>query len=308
MIYRFGTLLSLFCLLHAGCKPPAEETGKLNVVASIEPLAYFAEKVGGRYVSVSVMVPPGGNPHSYEPTPKQMSTLSGATVFIKAGSGVEFELDWMPRILSLNPSLQVCDVSKGITFIAMKEAHSHDKDHDHEDEHGHHEGETAHRHEGNDPHFWLAPKNAVLITRNIEKAFASADPSNKEYFRANSEKLVAELGALHREIAKTLEPVRNRRFLVFHPAWGYYAAAFGLEQLSAEEEGKSLTPRQLREVIGKAKANNIRVVFISAQFSVQQAEAIARGIGGMTKIVDPLARDYQQNLRNATEAFSSAMR
>jgi zinc transport system substrate-binding protein len=95
---------------------------------------------------------------------------------------------------------------------------------------------------------------------------------------------------------------------VFHPAWGYYAAEFGLEQLAAEEEGKTLTPRQIQRIIETARSNGIRVIFVSPQFSSVQAEAIARDIGGVTRVVDPLARDYQENLRRATESFSGAMR
>jgi len=297
-IRRFGALCSLLllCLLHAGCRP-SPQSATLHVVASIAPLAYFAERVGGRYVTVSLMVPPGGNPHSYEPTPKQMSALAEAALFVKAGSGVEFELDWMPRFLSLNSRLKVCDASEGVTLMALHREEEGDE---------HQEGEN-HRHEGIDPHYWMSPENAIFITRNIEKALSAADPSHKAYYRANAGKLVAELLELHREIAGRLGSLENRRFLVFHPAWGYYATAFGLEQTAAEDEGKSLTPRKLQAVIGKARKNGIRVVFVSPQFSTVQAEAIARDIGGVTGTVDPLARDYQENLRRATAAFIRGM-
>lgn len=301
MIHRMRSLLFvlLLLLLQNGCSA-SPESGRLRIVTSIAPLAYFAERIGGDRIAVSVMVPPGGNPHSYEPTPRQMSALSDAALFVKAGSGVEFELDWMPRMLSLNPELRVCDASEGVTLISMNRQEP-------ADEEAHH-GDAAHHHHGRfDPHYWLSPENGVVIARNIEKALVHADPSHRERYAANADELVAELEALHLDIRNRLAPLKNRSFLVFHPAWGYYAAAFGLKQIAAEEEGKTLTPRQLQEVIELARAAGIRVVFVSPQFSTLQAEAIARDIGGVTGTVDPLARDYQENLRQATGAFLRAM-
>jgi len=299
MIHRTVALLSMLMilLLQNGCVT-TPENGRLQVVTSIVPFAYFVERIGGNHVAVTSMVPPGGNPHSYEPTPRQMSALSGASLFVKAGSGVEFELDWMPRILSLNPELQICDASEGVRLIAMNhEDHAQDK-------HIH----AAHDHGRFDPHYWLSPENGIIIARNIEKALILVDPDRRERYAANADEVVSELEALRLDIRSRLEPVRNRRFLVFHPAWGYYADEFGLQQIAAEEEGKTLTPRQLQKVIEQARASDIRVVFISPQFSNVQAEAIARDIGGRTGTVDPLAHDYMDNLSKATDAFSGAMR
>jgi len=295
----------MILLLQNGCVN-TPENGRLQVVTSIVPFAYFVERIGGDHVAVTAMVPPGGNPHSYEPTPRQMSSLSGASLFVKAGSGVEFELDWMPRILSLNPELQICDASEGVRLIAVNhEDHAHEKRTHAEDL----RKDADHHHHGRfDPHYWLSPENGIIIARNIEKALILVDPERRERYTANADEVVSELEALRFDIRSRLEPVRNRRFLVFHPAWGYYADEFGLKQIAAEEEGKTLTPRQLQKVIEQARAADIRVVFISPQFSNVQAEAIARDIGGRTGTVDPLAHDYMDNLRKATDAFSGAMR
>ncbi|MBM3162876.1 MAG: ABC transporter substrate-binding protein [Chlorobi bacterium] len=291
-------VMTLILLCQQGCSSKPSESKRISIVTSIEPLAYFAERIGGDHVSVSVMVPPGGNPHSYEPTPRQMTALSVATLFVKAGSGVEFELDWMPRFLSLNPGLRICDASEHVKLLPAARQ---------EEAHGHDEVGPDHRHGRNDPHFWLSPENGIRIARNIERALKEADPPHAEEYAANTAELVGELQALHRETAQRLSPLKNRRFLVFHPAWGYYAAAFGLEQIAAEEEGKTLTPRQLQRVIEIARTGGIRVVFVSPQFSKVQAESIARDIGGVTITVDPLARDYQENFRKATTAFLQAM-
>jgi zinc transport system substrate-binding protein len=282
----------LLVLVLQGCAFDSG-SGKLQVITSIEPLAYFVERIGGERVSVSVMVPPGGDPHSYEPTPRQMVRLASAAMFVKAGSGVEFELNWMPRFLELNKGLRICDASSGVQLIPM----SHDGD-----VYG-----GGHTHGRYDPHFWLSPANARVLAANIERSLAAADPSHQAVYAANRSALDKELQTLQGELHRRLSGVTNRRFIVFHPAWGYYARDFGLEQIAVEQEGKTVTPVQMVRVIEAARAHDIRIVFVSPQFSSVQADAIARDIGGKTVMIDPLSRDYQDNLRRATAAFSGGM-
>lgn len=288
ILTKFYFFLPFFAMFLSGCVRQAE-TGKLPIVASIAPLAYFAERIGGDHVSVSVMVPPGGNPHSYEPSPRQMARLGEAALFIKAGSGVEFELDWMDRFLSISPALKVCNGVEGVRLLRLKH------------------GGCSHHDEPYDPHYWLSVANGIVIAKNVERALAALDPARSAEYEANFQKLLAELQLLDREIQQKLAGVKKRRFLVFHPAWGYYADSFQLEQIAVEEEGKTLTPRQMQRVIEKAKANDIGVVFVSPQFSRSQAETIALEIGGTTRSVDPLSSDYQDNLRRATSAFFESM-
>jgi zinc transport system substrate-binding protein len=294
---RAGYLIAAsFCMLLSLIQPGCTGNRKpvrLQVVVSIEPLSYFVRRIGGKEVSVSVMVPPGGNPHSYEPTPRQMTALGEAALFVKAGSGVEFELDWMQKFVSLNPGLRICNASDSVRLIPIS----------------HFDGEAGEKsHHGRyDPHYWLSPANGITIAGNVEKALSEADPAHRSLYEANAAALVGELQSLRSEISGKLAGVKNRRFLVFHPAWGYYAEAFGLEQIAAEEEGKTLTPQQMIRVIDKARAERIKVIFVSPQFSTVQAEAIARDIGGATGMVDPLSGDYEENLRKATAAFQKEM-
>ncbi|TNJ38723.1 ABC transporter substrate-binding protein [Chlorobaculum thiosulfatiphilum] len=291
-------LLALCFALLPGCAARQPESGKIQVVASIEPLAWFAGRIGGDRVAVSVMVPAGGNPHTYEPTPRQMAEVSRAALFVKAGSGVEFELDWMGRLVELNKNMAVCNASEGVTLLPMSET-EHDaavEPDRHHHEHGHF-----------DPHFWLSPANARVIAKNVERSLVALDPAGKAQFAANAAALDKELQALDGEIRERLAGVKRRRFLVFHPAWGYFARDYGLEQIAAEEEGKTLTPRQMARVIDEARRGGIRVVFVAPEFSSAQADAIARDIGGQTVTVDPLSRNYVENLRKAATAFARSL-
>ncbi|MBL6956575.1 MAG: zinc ABC transporter substrate-binding protein [Chlorobium phaeobacteroides] len=264
----------------------------IRVVTSIEPLSFFVKRVGGDRVHVAVMVPPGANPHSYEPRPAQMAETAKAHLFVKAGSGIEFELAWMNKLIALRSTMTVCNASQDVGLREMSERN-----------HGH-----THEHSRSDPHFWLSPDNAILIARNVERSLVALDPVHADEYAENLRKLEAQLISLKREITRKLSGIKNRSFMVFHPAWGYYAAAFNLKQIAAEEEGKELTPKKMQSVIRQARAEGVRVVFVSPTFSTLQAETIAREIGGVTRPVDPLSGEYIANLRQATGAFVESMR
>lgn len=280
--------------MACGCeKTHADE--KLNVVTTIMPLEYFIKAIGGDRVSVMVMVAPGANPHTYEPLPSQMRVLSNADLYVKSGSGIEFELAWMDKIKGFNKNMAVCDASKGIRLIPMQE-HACNSGHEAE----------AHFHGQGDPHIWLSPDNAILIAANIRDALIKLDPEEREFYAKNFSDLAIELHKLKREIRDRLDKIENKKFMVFHPAWGYFAADFGLVQITAECSGKEPTPRQLKELIKLARDKKIKVVFASPQFSQRSAQVIAREIGGRVVVIDPLSGDYIENLRKTAEALYKA--
>lgn len=290
----FSFLLSIITL--QGCVQEVPQPKRLKVVASIEPLAYFVERIGGDRVLVSVMVPPGANPHSYDPTPKQMVQLGEAALFVKAGSGVEFELNWMDRFLELNRNLKVCDASAGVALIPVSPADSLDA-----------APREVQGQPMSDPHYWLSVRNARVIAANVEQALAALDPGNRARYAANRAALDTQLRSLDIDIRRKLSGSSGRSFLVFHPAWGYFAKDYGLVQIAAEEEGKTLTPVQMERIIGRARAERIKTIFVAPQYSTAQASAIARDIGGTTVVADPLSREYQANLMRVAEVISRSM-
>jgi len=226
---------------------------KIKVMTTILPLAEFTERVGGDRVEVFVMIPGGGNPHTYEPTPGQMRSASEAELYVKIGTQIEFETAWMGRLKALNREMAVCDASKGIKLIGMKE-------HSHNGERG-----PGCSHGGEDPHTWLSPLNAIIMTANIRDSLTEID---------------------------------------LHPAWGYYAADNGLNELAVEYHSKDPTPRQMTRLIKKARDLGIKAVFLSPQFSRRSADTIAREIGGRVEFVDPLAKDYVENLKKVTNMLA----
>ena len=150
-----------------------EGRGKLKVVVTILPQAEFVEKVGGNMVKVTVMVPPGANPHTYEPTPRQLVEVSEADIYFQVGSGIDFERSFMRKIIEVNRRMLVVNCSEGIKIV------------------------------DGDPHVWLSPRNAEVMVRNIYKGFAALDPENEEYYRRNMEVYVEELRKLDEAVSYT---------------------------------------------------------------------------------------------------------
>ncbi len=277
-----------FCVVFlAGCAVwrsvcSGEESSRLMVAVTIAPLASFVEEVTKDAADVMVMVPPGADPHTYEPTPSQLAGLSDADVYVKLGSGMDFEQVWMKKLRSLNKKMLICDSGEGIALIDAGEGGSCC---------------AGRRHAGKDPHIWLSPSNAMIMVRNIERTLSSADPDNADFYAVNARNYIVELSEAERHIRKVLGPFRGKAFVVFHPAWGYFAADYGLEEVTIQAGGKEPAARELTGLVKRAKDLGVKVIFVSPQFSKKSAEVIVREIGAQAVEVDPLSKDYIDNIR-----------
>jgi zinc transport system substrate-binding protein len=282
-------LIASSAIVAASCTQQAESATELAVVVTILPQAEFVENIAGDKVGVTVMVPPGASPHTYEPTPGQMEGLSRAKMYAKVGSGVEFELAWMDKLLDQNEDMLVVDCSKGIKLQQMAAGD---------------EDEPA----GSiDPHIWMSPRNAQIMVQNIANGLIQIDPGNRAYYEQNRDAYLQKLAQLDQDIQDGLSGVKNRIFMVYHPAFGYFARDYDLTMLPIEAEGKEPTPAGLQHLIEQAKEHNICVVFAEPQFNPQSAKAIADAIDGRVVFIDPLARDYLTNLRTLLGELVQAM-
>jgi len=277
-------LITLLVASAMSCIRNEEKSDKIGVVVTILPQAEFVEKVGSDKVNITVMVPPGADLHTYEPTPSQMTALSQAQIYTKVGSGVEFELTWMDKLIEQNEDILVVDCSQGIDLIEMV------GEHDHEDE------EDEHEHGTLDPHIWMSPANAKIMVQNICDGLVQVDPDNQAYYKENRDAYLQELTQLDQDISDGLSGVENRRFMVYHPSFGYFAKEYDLIMMPIEEEGKEPTGPGITYVIEQAKEYNIKVIFASPQFNQESAKFIASAIGGKVILIDPLARDYINNM------------
>jgi zinc transport system substrate-binding protein len=281
---------ALLLLLALPCAAPASEpAAPIDVFVSILPQKYFVERVGGKHVSVSVMVGPGQSPATYEPTPSQLSQLAEARLYFTIG--VEFEQAWMKRIAAANPAMRIVNMRRGIPGREVERSGS----------------VPAPQQRFADPHVWTSPPLVKAMAVNIQDALSQLDSVHRKVYRANCEAFAADLDRLDHDIRVLLENVRTRNFMVFHPAWGYFADTYGLKQIPIEAGGKEPGARSLADVIEIGRRERIRVIFVQAQFSRRAAETIAQAIGARVVVVDPLAEDYMGNLRQVARQFAEAM-
>jgi zinc transport system substrate-binding protein len=268
-------------------------TGKIMVAVSILPQSYFVRRIGGDYVSVTTLVGPGQEPHTFDPTPKQVSSLAQAKLYFTIGIG--FEAGLVGKIRGAFPNVRIVDMAKGVKFRAMTAEEAGAE-------------EDAHMTAGEpDPHTWLDPKLAKIEAGNVCDALSQADPAHAAEYRKNFEALAADLDAVDAKIAKALAPLKGRDFITYHPAFGYFGDAYGLHQVSVEMEGKEPSARQLVELIGRAKKENIRVIFVQPQFSTKNAETMAQAIGGAVVPMDDLAPEYIENLQHMAAEIEKAL-
>ena len=294
----------VFILVFSGCinqQQNSLDSSKTGVVVSILPLKHFVERIGGDKVDVTVMVPPGASPHTYEPKPSQMKAVGDAMIYMKVGSGVEFENAWMDRILSANEKMMVVDCSKGITLIGMGE-HHHDEDEEHE-----RDGVDDKIHGGLDPHIWTSVNNAKIMVDNIYAGLVQIDPKNQQYYMENKNTYLKELDELDSQLGDSFNGLESKKFMVFHPAWGYLAKDYGLTQVPVEQEGKEPSAKELGKIIEEANKEGIQVVFVSPQFNRDTADSIAKEIGGAVLMIDPLAENYISNLRMVASNISKSL-
>jgi zinc transport system substrate-binding protein len=271
--------------LFSGCTDTREDIsdGKKMIITTIVTTEDLTERIAGDRVEVRSLIPPGASPHSFEPSPKDLEMAGSAHMFVMVGSGLEFELEWAEKITGLNTGMTVVDCSRDIQLLSP-------------DGNGH-EGH------GTDPHIWLSPVNAGVISRNIYDGLVEIDPDNEEYYKQNLSGLLAELDALDSRISEILSGRENRKILVFHPAWAYFASEYGLEQVAVQEEGKEPTLKSMEALIQQAVEEDIKVIFASPEFDTKSAEVIASEIGGEVVLLSPLPEDYISDMEKIARAF-----
>jgi len=295
-------LILPICLL-SGCistDEPAQpdNSGKVNVVATTVPLGHFTEMVGGDRVTVAVLVPPGTNLHTFEPSPSKLVEVEDADLYVKNGAGLEI---WMERIIQANEDMLVVDSSSGVDLIETTDS----------DDHGHGANLGAHDAHENiltaDPHIWLSPKNGMIIVENICEGLMVVDSDNADIYQKNRDDYLDKLAELDRELNSTFSQTEKKEFIVLHPSWSYFARDYDLVQVPILESEKEPGPRYLAEIVEIAREKKITTIFVDPNFNPKSAEIIAREIDGKVVPLDPLAENYIENMRHAGREIASSL-
>jgi len=271
----------------------------VGVFVSIAPQKYFIQKIGGNLVNVSILVPVGADPHTYEPKPRQMVELSKSVLYFAVG--IDFEKAWLKKIAATYPKMRIIHTDEGIAKIPMTDQHQQEGS-------IHKNDKKGQQHDGApDPHVWLAPAPVKVQAAHILKALIEADPKNRLPYTAGYDAFLKELDALDGELKALFAGRKGEPFMVFHPAWGYFAEAYGLQQVPVEIEGKEPKAAQLQSLIRRARERGVKVVFVQPQLSAKSAEMVAREIGGQVVRVDPLAENWIANMREVARKFRAAL-
>jgi zinc transport system substrate-binding protein len=268
-----------------GSKKVDEDNDKITVAVTIVPQKTFVEKVCGELAEVIVMVPPGNSPANYEPKPIEIEQFSRASIYFAIGVPAE-EANILPRA-AVNSDIKIVRLQEEVANVYADR-----------------EFEPGER----DPHIWLSPERVKVMVQVISSEMASIDEKNADTYIANANRYVEQLDELDRQIEQALEGVKNRKFIVFHPAFGYLADDYGLQMYALEEEGKEATPERLKNMIDLAKRESIRVIFYQAEIDSRQSESFAEEIGGSTIQLDPLSSDYIKNYKKMAELMAENMR
>ena len=268
-----------FLLLCVMLCQPASVFAELPVVmVSVPPQAYFVNRLAPGLVDTAVMIPAGANHETFEPTMTQLAELSRASLYIKVGHPqFEFEVNWIEKLLNDQPKLKVVDCSTGVPINTE------------------------------DPHIWLSPRLVKIIVSNIATALSELLPGKRAELAQNLKTLISEIESLDTKIRETLLPYKGYSFIVFHPAWGYFAEEYGLKQLSMEKRGRELGMKELAELIAEAKSSGMKTIFIEPEFSTESAKGLATEIGARTRELNPVLEDWFVNMKSATLEIKQAL-
>lgn len=273
---KFSPFLILIIFFLSGCQSKTD-SGKDIISVSILPQKYLAEKIAGNKYQVNVLVPPGVSPETYELSPLQMKLLADSRVYFITGH-LTFEQTWKEKFKGMNRQVRFTDLSEGIDLISSNHAHD---DHYHSDV---------------DPHVWISPKTFKIMAENMYKTFREIDPESQELYDVGYQKLLEEISSADSILSNLFSQPGKKAFLIFHPALGYLARDYGLEQIPVEFEGKSPPPAYIQNIINISRENNISTILIQKEFSVDNARAIAREINGDIIQIDPLDEDWYEQI------------
>ncbi|MCK1994878.1 zinc ABC transporter solute-binding protein [Peribacillus muralis] len=297
--------LSLFLvtvLLLSACGNTKEENGDgtkkdtLNIYTTVYPLQYFTEAIGGDYVNVDTVYPPGTDEHSFDPSQKDIVKMAESDLFLYIGYNLEGFVTKAEPILS----------KEGVTTVAVGEAVHLDAD-----EHAHEEDEHAHEEDGHDhggvnPHLWLDPIYSIEMAKSIRDELTKQMPERKEYFNSHFNELSKKLTALDEKLATTIDSGRTNKIIVSHSAYGYWEERYGLEQIGVTGLTSSNEPSQkeLAKIVTMAKEEDLNYVIFEQNISSKLTEIIQKEMGAKSLKLHNLSVLTDNDIKAGEDYFS----
>lgn len=320
------TFMLIVGLILSGCnsennqKEEKQENGKLVVYSTVYPLMNFTKVIGGEYVEVHTVYPPGTDEHTFEPTQKDIIDMAKSDLFLYIGHNLEGFVKSSADIFK-DEGVKMVAVGEAVNLEASHEDHSHqegtaedpshsEEDHEHDEgdveEHHHEEDEHGHNHGDVDPHIWLDPLYAKEMAEIIKDSLAELKPDQKEYFEKNYTQLSSQLEELHHEFETTIKNAPKKKIVVSHAAYGYWEKRYGIEQISIAGISTSSEPSQkkLKEIIETAKNDNIQYVLVEQNAPSKLAEIVQSELKGKTLTLHNLSVLTKKDIERNEDYFS----
>ncbi len=301
LVWVLSLCAALLALVGCG-QTPQENQGKLQVVTTVYPVYDVVKKVAGDQADVTLLVPPGAEPHDWEPTASDLKKIGQAKVFFYNGAGLEPTDQILKKEITRDAT--VVELSQGLDLLKLQDDDDHDHDHDHDadhhdedhhdedhhDEDHHAEGHHHHHHGGVDPHVWLDPQNVMKEAAVVADALAKADPTHADAYRANAKKYQDELAALDKDMDAALSSLANKNLVVSHEAFGYLAARYGLTQIGimGVDADAEPTPDRMAQLVEFIREHDVRTIYSEELVNPRLAEAIAAETGAVVRVLNPI--------------------
>jgi zinc transport system substrate-binding protein len=266
----------LVSVLLISCSSGVRNAGERVITVSIAPYKYFVEAIGGKDFTVNVMVPPGADPHIYEPYPRQIVSLRKSVAYISNGY-MGFESTWMDRFTETNRQMKVLSLNRNIEPLGES-----------------HHSESGHA-EGFDPHYWVSPRCALEMANSVRDLLAELYPGHKQEYEQSCRDLESAIDEMDKKAEKLFAGFRGKPFMIFHPNLSYLARDYGLVEIPLEYEGKEPPPSRVKELIDIAREDSIKTILVQREFDTKNARAIAGEIGAKVVIIDPLSEDWMDS-------------
>ncbi|MCI0764273.1 metal ABC transporter substrate-binding protein [Bacillus sp. TL12] len=298
MVFSF---ILIFTLIFAGCSGKkdglAKKDGKLSVYTTIFPLADFAKKIGGDYVNVETIYPPGADSHTYEPSQKQTVQVAKAELFVYNGAELEPFAEKMEKTLN-KENVKVVNASKGFDLIASSEEEHHEHEEDHKEE--------EHHHHDKDPHVWLDPTLAMKQAEKIKDALVELQPDHKKEFEKNFAALQTKFTDLDDHFKSVVSDAKTKDILVSHAAYGYWEKRYGLKQIPVAGVSASDEPSQkeLANISKTAKEHGLKYILFETFSTPKVAEVIQKETGTKILRLNHLATISEDDAKKNKDYFT----
>ncbi len=308
---KFFTAALVVTMFLTACsvQPAPQKSETFKITSSLYPLAFIAETLAKDRAEVELLVPAGGEPHDFEPTPGQIVNLLNSNLVLTVGTNMEPWLeDLREELVQREVALLVMnDHVKTPLLPSVKHDAAHEEE-NHEDEDSHDEAhEEAHDEHGEwDPHTWTDPVIMMEWVTQVADALETLDPNGASLYQARADYLNAELRALDQDTRNKLKSCEQDSILVSHDAFAYMAQRYGLKTLSATGISPDIEPSaiELVEIVEAAKAQNIRFILMETLASPDVAEVLAKEVGLTPLELNPLEGLTPQEILNGENYLS----